>query len=199
MKALIKALLLASAFGLLMGCSPVKLPNVSSYELSNLKAVKSSNRSRTQITLSVNAPTAAPGYQSAAMIYMITPYQLSSFTLHKWVAPPAQMMLPIIVMTLRSKGYYKAVVSGVAPSLTQYNLDLQLIKLQQEFLQPKSRIRMVMQATLFNNLTNKVVASRRFTQVVPANTNTPYGGVLAANRVANTVAQQIARFCIRNS
>ena len=179
----------------LSACSPVKLPGVASYSLTSLHAKKAPGRSRTNITLGVTAPSASPGYETSDMIYMITPYQLSSFALHKWVAPPAQMILPIVVQAIRSTGYFKAVVSAPYSATTNYRMDFQLLKLQQEFLLPKSKVRMQVQVNLFNNRTSKIIASRRFNVLVPAASNTPYSGVLAANKAITQIASQIARFC----
>ncbi len=184
---------------LLTSCGPIKTPPSSSYLISNLNLGKMPTTAKTNLTLLVSNPIANSGYQTSAMIYMITPYELKVFSNNRWVAPPAQMLLPIIVQALREQGYFYAVVAPPFSGLTNYRLDTQLIKLQQEFLLPTSRVRLVMQATLISNVSNKVVATRLFEAMVSAPANNPYSGVLAANQAASMISQAIARFSVSHT
>lgn len=183
----------------LTSCGPIKTPPSSSYLIGDLNSGKMPATARTHLTLLVSNPIANSGYQTSAMIYMITPYELKAFSNNRWVAPPAQMLLPIIVQALRQQGYFYAVVAPPFSGLTNYRLDAQLIKLQQEFFLPTSRVRLVVQATLISNLSNKVVATRSFEVTVTAPANNPYSGVLAANRAAAIIGQDVARFCIKGA
>lgn len=181
----------------LCACSPIKVPNVATYSLTTLQASAQTKNSHSGSTLGVGVPSASPGYEGTDMIYMLTPYELSSFALHRWVAPPAQMILPLVVQALRAKGYFKAVVSTPYSVQTNYRLDFQVLKLQQNFLLPVSREEVVIQVNFFNNRTNQVIASRRFSATVAAGNNTPYSGVLAANQAVARLSQQIASFAVR--
>ncbi len=115
------------------------------------------------------------------------------------MAPPAQMILPLLLSALRAQGYFYAVVSPPFSGITNLRLDTQLVKMQQEFLLPTSCVRMVIQAQLINNTTNRIVASRRFETVVSAPENNPYSGVRSANKAAAVLSQKIARFCVRSA
>ncbi|OGO93085.1 MAG: hypothetical protein A3F41_04215 [Coxiella sp. RIFCSPHIGHO2_12_FULL_44_14] len=180
----------------LWGCSPVKLPDISTYKLASVPAFTAQNYSKRNATLYVAMLGANPGYQTADMLYMATPYKLSAFALHQWIAPPAQMIQPIVIQAIRSKGYFKAVLSMPSSSNVDYRLELQLLELQQEFLTSNSKIRMSVQATLINNTTNEVLASHRFSELLPTAGNTPYAGVLSANMAITHISTKIAAFCI---
>ena len=186
-------------FSVLMiaACSPIHTTPMKIYMLSDWKRTPTPSQSKTNVTLLVMTPTAAPGYQTAAMIYVLSPYELDAYTNNRWVASPAQMVMPMLVQALRDTGYFYAVVSPPFSGVTNLRLDTQILKLEQEFLLPISRIRFVMQASLLSNVSNRVVASRRFEVVIPSPQNNAYSGVLAANRAAKIMMQQVAQFMIR--
>lgn len=180
----------------LTDCAPVKLPKQSAYTLGALKPVKIPEQAKTRQIITLATPTASPGFQTVDMVYMMTPFELKAFTRNRWIAPPAQMLVPIMVQALRAKGYYKAVVPPPLIAQSNYRLDLSLLRLQQEFLLPISNIRLEIQAILLDSVTNHVIGSKRFAAVVPAKTSTPYGGVLAANLAVVDLTNRIATWCV---
>lgn len=181
---------------LLSGCGPISMPPVSRYAITSSPPIKKMHH-RTHKTLLVSTPIASAGYKSNKMIYITIPYRLRSFANNQWIAPPADMLLPLIAESLRKTDYFKAVVTAPFSGVVNYRLDTQLLTLQQEFLHPVSQIRLVLQATLINDINNHVIASRRFQIVVNAPENNPYGGVLAANRAAASLSKQITQFVLR--
>jgi cholesterol transport system auxiliary component len=74
-------------------------------------------------------------------------------------------------------------------------LDTEVLRLQHEFLSKPSRVRFTLRAYLVDNVTRRVLASREFDETVPAATEDPYGGVVAANRAVRTVLERLASFC----
>lgn len=180
----------------LTSCGPIATAPVATYAITELNISKAPSTARTRRTLLVSTPMASPGYQTAAMIYMMTPYELKAFAHNRWVAPPAQMLLPLFVQSIRRTGYFVAVVSPPFSGITNYHLDTQILKLQQEFLLPNSVVRLSVQASLISGRTSRVIASRLFQVVVPAQTNNPYGGVIAANRAAAIISERIAAFTV---
>lgn len=186
------ALSLVACFG------PEKIPPQSTYTIKPLKPGTTRVNSYAQSTLLVSDPVASPGYKSADMRYMMTPYKLQSFSQNKWVSPPAEMLLPNIVQALANTGRFKAVVTTPFSGLTNYNLQTDILEFEQNFMHPQSRFVLSMQADLVNSKTNKLVASRRFRIVEPATQNTPFGGVMAANRAVAKANAQLARFVVSN-
>lgn len=193
-----KLIILILSTILLSGClSPVKTNELSTYTLTHYSSNIVVNRASAHGTLLVTTPSAAPGYQSSDMIYVMIPYQLKAFADHSWVAPPSQLLLPLLTEKLRRTGRFKAVVSVPFTGLSTYQLNTRLLTLQQEFLQPQSQVRLVMSATLINAATGRVIGNRIFTAIVPAPGNNPYAGVLATNQAAHRVINQIAAFVVR--
>lgn len=150
----------------------------------------------TNKTLLVSTPIASSGYASSKMIYILIPFQLKSYVDNRWIAPPSELLLPLLADQIRATNYFRAVVTSPFSGSSNYQLNTQLLTLQQEFLQPQSVVRLTMQATLINATTGNVIASRVFEAVVPANENTPYAGVLATNQAAKIVMKNIAAFVI---
>ncbi|OGT49173.1 MAG: hypothetical protein A3E82_09480 [Gammaproteobacteria bacterium RIFCSPHIGHO2_12_FULL_38_11] len=161
--------------------------------------MSSSQHGRLSKTLLVTTPIALPGYTSSRMIYVKIPYQLKSFSDHFWVAPPAELLLPLIAHRLQATRYFQAVVTSPFSGNANVQLNTKLLTLQQEFLQPVSCVRLVMEATLINTGTGQVIASQIFTAVVAAPGDNPYSGVLATNDAAHRIARQIAQFVVKSA
>lgn len=185
--------------GLLSACSfqPVKTPRVTTYTLGYIPKVGVYKRTTTALSLLVSEPMASAGYQTHNMVYMEVPYQLKSYSNTRWVSPPAQMLLPLIVSRIQNMGFFSAVVSPPFSGMTNLRLDTKLLIFRQEFFRPDSQIRLVLQTSLIDSRTHQILASRRFQSVVNAPENNPYGGVLAANTAVGRLASNIANFAMR--
>lgn len=193
--------LLLFAFSL-SGClSPIKTPEESSYTLTSYTTHHATHtkKTHTQKILLITTPTASPGYGSSDMIYVMIPYQLKSFADHRWVAPPSELLLPLLTEKMHRTGLFKAVVTPPFTGAATYQLSTQLLMLQQEFLQPQSEVRLVMSATLIKIASGRVVGNRIFSVLVPAEGNNPYGGVLATNKAAHRIINQIAQFVVQRA
>ncbi len=183
---------------LLSACSPLRMPQQNTYAINNLEKAAVPHYGRSHNTLLVTMPTASPGYNSSNMIYMITPFELQSYAVNRWVAPPATMLMPLFVDALRRSHYFAAVVSPPFSGITTYRLNTNLQLLQQEFILPTSEVNLSVLATLVNSTTNQVVASKEFDIKVPSPANNPYSGVLAANQAASKLSAQLVRFVVAN-
>ena len=180
----------------LTSCGSVAVSPITYYQLDNLNPVKLPMYLKTCFTILVSAPISNPGYQTSAMIYMLTPYELNNYANTRWVAPPAEMLMPLLVQALRKTEYFYAVVSSPFFGMTNYRLDTRLLKLQQELFFPINRIRLTIEASLIQSSTNHIVASRLFEILVAARIQNPYGVVLAANQAATVMSCRIAQFCV---
>lgn len=180
----------------LTACGPVTLPSVSTYTISGPVAIKV-GKAKTNKTLLISLPFASPGYQSNKMAYVTIPFRLRYFAQNQWVAPPAEMLMTLFAEKLRQTNYFKAVMTAPFSGVTTYRLDTHLLILQQEFLRPISQVRLLLQATIINNMNNRVISSRRFQIVVNAPENNPYSGVLAANQAAAKLSARLAHFVLQ--
>lgn len=146
-------------------------------------------------TLLINMPQAAAGYDSQRMAYLRRPYELEYFARSQWVDTPARMLQPLIAAAVERRGKFGAVVQMPISVTGDYRLEAELTRLQQEFLTRPSRVRVTLRATLTDMATRRVVAWREFDAVAPADSDDPYGGVVAANRAVHDVLEDLAAFC----
>jgi cholesterol transport system auxiliary component len=196
MKKIIHCFWLALLF-VVVGCA-VKVPPVSTYVLTVPTAIVSGQPPRTHAVLLVSTMTADSGYKTSRLIYVKSPGHLQEYARHSWVAPPAQMLMPLVVERIEEKRYFRAVVIPPFAGLSDYRLETRLILLQQEFMQPVSEVRCIIQAVLINNKNDRVIASHRFQALIPAPGNNAESGVAAANQAARQISHEIADFVVAN-
>lgn len=147
-----------------------------------------------ELTLIVNPPRAASGFDSQRILYVRTDHQLEYFAHSEWVDTPARMLAPLIVDALARSGAYRAVVPTPSAAAGDIRLDSEIVRLQQEFGGPASRVRFTLRAYLVDNSTRRVLAWREFDTTEPSPSEDPYGGVIAAQRAVQKVLQQLADF-----
>lgn len=194
-----KWLFLAVISLLIPAClGPVKTPTIAKYTLTAYSNPKTVTRPR-HSTLLVTTPIASPDYQSKQMLYTEgNLYQLRAFAKNQWIAPPALLLEPLIVQSLRDTGYFRAVIASPHVALTDWRLDTQLLTLRQDFFPASSQICLILQAQIVNSRTSKVIAQRRFVAIVNAPQRSPEGGVTAANQATQQVLQQLASFVVNS-
>lgn len=147
-------------------------------------------------TLFVADTTAQAGYDSDQLIYTQCPYQLKAYSRNRWVAPPQEMLSTLIAQSMRNTCYFKAVVTAPYAGLNHFRLETKLVKLQQEFYECPSRVRMVLHAVLIETKCRETLGEKVFEVVVLAPQNNPYGGVIAANKATQIIMDQLAQFVI---
>lgn len=145
-------------------------------------------------TLIVSAPRAAAGYASARIAYVRAAHQLEYYAHSEWIAPPAQMIAPLIVAALEAGGNFRAVVLAPSAAAGDLRLDSELVRLQHDLLSAPSRVRLTLRAYLLDNTTRTVIAWREFDENVAVTSEGPYGAVIAANRALQATLQQLAAF-----
>lgn len=147
------------------------------------------------LTLIVNPPHAASGFDSQRILYVRNEHQLEYFAHSEWVDTPARMLAPLIVTSVERSGAYRAVVLTPSAAAGDLRLDTEIVRLQHEFAGQPSRVRFTLRAYLVDNSTRRVLAWREFDTTEPSPSDDPYGGVIAANRAVRKVLRQVADFC----
>jgi cholesterol transport system auxiliary component len=147
------------------------------------------------LTLIVNPPFAAAGFDSPRIIYVRESHRLEYFAHSEWVDPPARMLGPLLVAAIENTGAFGAVVLTPGAAAGDLRLDTEIIRLQHDFSSLPSRVRFTLRATLVDDRTRRVLAGREFDGTVAATRDDPYGGVVAANRVVQTVLKDLSFFC----
>ena len=91
------------------------------------------------------------------------------------------MLAPLLELALERAGRLRPVASGqgVASAL---RLETEIVVLQQEFDTQPSRLRFRLRAQLLDPAAGRVLATTELEALEPAESDDPYGGVVAANR-----------------
>jgi cholesterol transport system auxiliary component len=182
------------------GCSAIRPKATAQPAYYSLDSSKLETRSDTALppsalTLIVNPPHAASGFDSQRILYVRNEHQLEYFAHSEWVDTPARMLAPLIVSAVERSGAYRAVVLTPSAAAGDLRLDSEIVRLQHEFGSQTSRVRFTLRAYLVDNSTRRVLAWREFDATESSPSEDPYGGVIAANHAVRKVLQQLAEFC----
>ena len=148
------------------------------------------------LSLLISQPDAIAGYQTEQMMYTNKPFELTNFAHSAWISSPANMLYPLIIQSLQKSHYFFAIASGPDADKTDYRLDTQLFELQQNFLTKPSMVQLVAKVVITHIPDNRVVSSRIITQSVPCPQDTPYGGVIAANKATMAFTAALSDFVV---
>jgi cholesterol transport system auxiliary component len=190
------------------GCAalrPAATPQPSLYSLdSAVVAVSTATRAPTRLpsptaTLMVSPPGAAPGFDSRRIIYVRESHKIEYFSRSEWIDTPARMVAPLIVAAVEKSEAFLAVLPAPSAAAADLRLDTEIVRLQQEFDTPPSRVRFTLRAHIVDTKTRRLLARRDFDETTASASEDPYGGVVAANRAVQTVLEQLARFCAEAS
>lgn len=144
--------------------------------------------------LLVHMPGAAPGFDSTRIVYVQQPNRLQIFARHEWVDTPARMLAPLLVAAMERSGAFSAVVMAPSAARGGLQLDTQLLRLQQEFGAPPSRVSLVLRAQLIHTGTRQVLATRQFEQVATSASEDAPGGVAAAQVAVAALLGDLTRW-----
>lgn len=146
-------------------------------------------------TLIISPPHAAAGFDSQRIIYVRENHKLEYFANSEWIDPPTRMLGPLLVAAIENTGAFRAVVLTPGAATGDLRLDTEIIRLQHEFQSSPSRVRFTLRAYLVDDKTRRVLAWREFDTAVPASSEDPYGGVIAANRAVQSALKNLSQFC----
>lgn len=150
----------------------------------------------TGLTLIVSPPQAQAGFDTRRIAYTRTPLTLEYYTRSEWADTPARMLGPLAVRALESSGAFRAVIAGPAPVPVDLRLDLELLRLQQEFTGAVSQVQLELRAKLFDVRGGRVLATQVFTETAPSPSPDALGGARAAGVATGAVLQDLAAFVV---
>lgn len=153
-------------------------------------------RSSNKILL-VTVSREAPGFDSNRIAYTREPPKLDYYRDSVWSDTPAKMLLPILVRAFESSGAFKAVVSPPSPALANVRVDVDVIRLQQEFMTRPSRVRLIVRLKAVEMKSGHVLETRLFEAVAPAPSENAAGAARAANAVVQQVLNEMVPFALR--
>ncbi len=150
-------------------------------------------------TLLVLPPDTDPVYDTAQMAYTTKDYQIAYFREHEWAAPPAQMLLPLLVKTLENTNAFRAVLTPPYLGRYDYTLRMAILALKQDFTKEPAELVLSLRVQLSDGVTSKIIATRDLAVRESMRRNTPGAGVDAANDAAAKALQDIAQFVLDNT
>lgn len=196
------ASLLAPLVLLVAGCGalkPTQTPPLTTYSLDRAADIASAIPAGAPLleapTLILDLPLAASGFDSSRIAYVRQAHTLEYFAHNRWIDPPARMLAPLLADAIERSGAFRAVVRAPSPAAADLRLGTEIMRLQQEFTDQPSRVRFTLRAFVIDDDSRKVLAWREFESVVAAGSETPQGGVAAANIAVRNVLVQLAAFC----
>ncbi len=145
--------------------------------------------------LVVHAPSAAPGFDSARIVYTRQPSRLEYFAQSEWVDSPARMLAPLLVSALDRAGGFRSVVLAPSTALGDLQLETQMLRLQHEFAGSPSRVRLSLRAQLVDTRNRRVLATRDFEQLAPSASEDAAGGVAAAQQALQALLIELSAWC----
>ena len=145
-------------------------------------------------TLIVNPPHAAPSYDSTRILFVRTANQREYFAHSEWVEPPARMLGPLLVAAIENTHAFGAVVLMPASATGELRLNTELVRLQHNFQTQPSRVQFALRVHLIDDRTRKVLQWREFQAEAVATSETPQGGVAAANVAIQKVLTEVGVF-----
>lgn len=150
-------------------------------------------------TVLVLVPETVPAYATPRMAYSVQKYQIAYFSQNEWVAPPAQMIQPLIVETLRRTHYFSEVLPSPYFGQHTFSLRTEIIELKQDFSSGPGVLRLTMRCYLRREATNQVVATKELLAEELLSERNPYAGVVAANEAMGRLLRELSRFVIEHA
>ncbi|RUQ29491.1 MAG: hypothetical protein EKK68_12100 [Candidatus Competibacteraceae bacterium] len=146
--------------------------------------------------LLVTVPKAAPGFDSNRIAYTKQPLKLDYYSKNVWSDTPAKMLLPVLVRAFEGTGAFKAVVSPPAPVLANLRVDVDVIRLQQEFNGPSSQVRFTARIKVVDMKSGHVLGTQVFEALEPAPSADAYGAAQAANAAVQKALGEMIPFAL---
>ncbi len=186
---------------LLAACSPLSAPQGVSPNIYMLEAGSTIHtaQDKRDLVLAISTPRALPGFDTAQMVYVQQPYELNYFATSRWADTPARMLEPIIAQAMLQTQSFSAVVQTSDAIPADVRLDVELVRLQQDFTTRPSRVRLTLRAQLIDLHDKRLLAVRQFDEYENATSENAYGGVTAANRLLQRVLVKLSGFCVNAS
>ncbi len=145
--------------------------------------------------LLVSVPRAGAGLSGPRMAYLRAPNRLEYFARSQWVEPPARLVGAALVRALERTGRFQAVTEvamGAAPGL---RLESEVVRLQQEFTERPSRVRLTLRLELVDVAARRMVGTRELEVIEAAPSDDPAGGAAAANAAVRRAVVEAAGWC----
>ncbi|WP_176329921.1 ABC-type transport auxiliary lipoprotein family protein [Thioflexithrix psekupsensis] len=144
-------------------------------------------------SLFIAKPRAAVGFDSSHQVYIKNIHQLEHYRNSQWIAPPAELLLPLLVRYLEGSGAFNAVwAEGSSPVMGEWRLDTELLRLQQEFFSVPSQVRLQLRWQLLDLRKQQIVDIQYVDVLIPAPSEDALGGVQATHEAVTVALTQLS-------
>lgn len=149
-------------------------------------------------TLLVTVPGTAPGFDSNRIAYTREPPKLDYYNDSVWSDTPARMLLPVLVQAFEGTGAFRAVVSPPSPVLADLRVDVEIIRLRQEFMIQPSQVRLIARIKIMDMKSGIVLDTRVFEAFEPAPSEDAAGAARAANAAVRKILDEMVPFALNH-
>lgn len=140
----------------------------------------------------VERPQVAAGYDTTAIAYRFTPWEIHYYSQSRWVAHPARMLREALTRALNQAGPFRVALNQPSGIGVDYSLRTKLLRLEQDFSgAPPSQERLVVRVKLVDLRRGVLLVSRVLDYSVPAPSEDAHGGVVAANEALRRLATEV--------
>lgn len=189
-----------AAAALLSACTGTpSAPDVVTTYVLDARPAAAPQRMKRDLVIAISAPRARPGFDTAQIAYMRRPHEVEYFAKSRWADTPPGMLAPLVAQALEQAGSFRAVVRASSTAAADVRLDVEVVRLLQDFATRPSAVRLTLHAQLVEVASRRVLATREFDEVENASTDDAYGGVVAANRALERLLGRLADFCAEQS
>jgi len=188
-----------AAAALSAGCSvfaPARI-ETTSYVLDKVPAGSRATEPGASL-ISVPVPETAPLYATRRMAYSTANHQIGHFNESEWALPPAPMIRPLLVETLRRTGRF-TVADGGLPVRAGLVLRTEVLEILQDFTLQPAQFRLRMRVWLERGTDHAIVATRDLSAAEPLRENTARSGVAAGNEATEKLLRDVAAFVVQNA
>lgn len=166
-------------------------------QVHNFPPLAATSKSKRRVLL-VNVSKTAPGFDSRNIAYTSAPPKLDYYRDSVWSDTPANMLQPILVQAFERTGAFKAVVAPPAPGLADVRVDVDVVRLQQEFMTRPSQVRIVARLKVVDMKTRHVLDTRLFEAVAPAPSDDAAGAAQAAGVALERLLSEMLPFALKS-
>jgi cholesterol transport system auxiliary component len=149
-------------------------------------------------TLLVTVPGAAPGFDSNRIAYVREPPKLDYYHNSVWSDTPARMLLPILVRAFENTGAFRAVVSPPSPVLADLRVDVEVIRLVQEFMMQPGQVRLTARLKIIDMKSGIVLNTQVFEALEPVPSEDATGAARAANAAVRKILSEMMPFALNH-
>jgi cholesterol transport system auxiliary component len=186
------------ASALVAGCTLLETPSATHTATYVLDALpRQQTTSGPSVALALGPLQARAGFDTPGIVYARRPHELEYFATHRWADTPARMLAPLVAKALEQAGGFRVLMNSPTAVPADVRLEMELVRLQHEFAQRPSRVRLTLQIRLIEVRSKRLLESVELDEVEPAPSDDPYGGVVAANRALARALERLIAFATR--